>query len=279
MHDSRWVMAASLRPTRAGRYRRLDGVSHTRLDAGSGDHALRLPAPCRAWTRETVGVPCGHPDELPGVGSVSRYSFEMNREEATEALALLSKVVSQARDDMSLQNWGAIWVLHAFTNAFGFAATDVLIHRGVARPLPFMAWWAPILALNLASIGWLKRGGRGTRSFIERQIWSIWTTYVLALLLTALLNYVLGLDRLFMPSVGCVLSAMAFAAMGSVMGRWWYAPAVLWGVLALVVAAAPGHGFLLFGGIWFVTQLTGGVLLQRARRRRAASGAPSARLV
>ena len=202
----------------------------------------------------------------------------MNREEATEALALLSKVVSQARDDTSLQNWGVIWMLHAFSNAFGFAATDVLIHRGIARPLPFAVCWAPIIAFNLISIVSLKRGGGGARSFIERQIWSIWTTYMIALVLTALLNYALGLDRLFMPAVGCVLSGMAFASMGSVMGRWWYVPAALWGVLALIVGAWPGHGFLLVAIGWFVTQFTGGVLLDRARRRRLA-GEPAARLV
>ena len=44
----------------------------------------------------------------------------MNREEATQALELLRSVVSQARDDTALQNWGVIWIVHAVTNGAAF---------------------------------------------------------------------------------------------------------------------------------------------------------------
>ena len=50
----------------------------------------------------------------------------MDREEATRALELLRQVVTQARDDTALQNWGRIWMIHAFTNGGGFVATNLL---------------------------------------------------------------------------------------------------------------------------------------------------------
>ena len=54
----------------------------------------------------------------------------MDRAQAVEALELLRRVVGQARDDTTLQNWGVIWMLHGFTNGLGF---DRHQHPHVAR--------------------------------------------------------------------------------------------------------------------------------------------------
>src|SRR4051812_32988258 len=99
----------------------------------------------------------------------------MEREEAIEALALLRRVVSQARDDTALQNWGAIWLLHAATNFCGFFATNLLLRAGHETPWPYAALWSAILTVNLGSIFLLKSSAAGVRSFIESQIWVIWT--------------------------------------------------------------------------------------------------------
>src|SRR6266851_544008 len=98
----------------------------------------------------------------------------MNREEATQALDLLRKVVSQARDDTTLQNWGAIWILHAFTNGGAMVLTNVLMWKGYLEPWPYMGMWAGVLAINISAIFVLKSGTAGARTFIENQIWAIW---------------------------------------------------------------------------------------------------------
>ena len=56
---------------------------------------------------------------------------------------------------------------------------------------------------------------------------------MVGMVLLALLNYLLGLDRLFMPSVACVLFATAFSVMGALMGRVWYAAATGFALAAL----------------------------------------------
>jgi hypothetical protein len=58
----------------------------------------------------------------------------MNRQEAVEALELLRKVVSQARDDTKLQNWGVIWMVHGVTNGAAFLATNFLMWKGTVTP-------------------------------------------------------------------------------------------------------------------------------------------------
>lgn len=204
----------------------------------------------------------------------------MNREEANQALELIRRVVTQARDDTALQNWGTIWMVHAFTNGLAFAATDALWARGERGPGPYALLWLGVLAFNLVSIFALQRGRTaGVRSFIERQIWSIWTTFVAGMVLLALLNYLLGLDRLFMPAVACVLFATAFSVMGALMGRVWYAAAAFFALAALGMTQLREHAFTLLGGLWFLVQFSGGLSLYLARRRRLATSGPGARLV
>lgn len=199
----------------------------------------------------------------------------MDREQAASALEVLRKVVGQARDDTALQNWGAIWMFHAFTNAAGFAMTHVWLSSGEKSPLPFAALWAGIVTLNLTSIVLFKaKAQAGARSFIEKQIWSIWTTFVAAMALAALVNWLSGLDRLFMPAVACILAAFTFSIMGAIMGVWWYLAAVVWAAASLVIASLPQLQFALFAGLWFCTQFSGGLVLHLARRKRLAAGAP-----
>jgi hypothetical protein len=204
----------------------------------------------------------------------------MNREEAAEALQLIRRVVSQARDDTALQNWGTIWILHAFTNGAGFLATHALFQQGYRTPGPFALLWAVIVPLNVLAIFWLqRRDAAGVRSFIERQVWSIWTTCMAAMVLLAVVNWLVGLEVLFMPPVACVLLAMAFSIMGALMGRAWYVAAVAFVLAALGIARVPHLGFAVLGALWFATQLTSGVVLHRARRRRLAEGGVQPRLV
>ncbi|NMO14311.1 hypothetical protein HPC49_29865 [Pyxidicoccus fallax] len=204
----------------------------------------------------------------------------MNREEANQALELIRRVVTQARDDTALQNWGVIWMLHGFVNAAGFAATHWLWSLGHRAPGPYVFLWGGALTFNIISIFVLKSGQTaGTRSFVERQIWAIWTTFIGGMVVVAFLNWLLGLDRLFMPAVACVLFATAFSMMGALMGRVWFVLAGVFTVAALVMTRFPDHAFLVLAGLWFATQFSGGLVLHRARMRRLAAGNTGARLV
>src|SRR6185369_10814318 len=163
----------------------------------------------------------------------------MEREEAARALELLTRVVNQARDDYALQNWGRIWMLHGITNGIAFVATDILLHRGVRSVLSFAILWALVLAVDIGSIWPLKQERSGVSSFLEKQIWSIWSTYVGAMVLAAFVNWLMGLDVLFMGPVAAILAAVSFSIMGALMGRVWYAASLAFVIVALVSAAMP----------------------------------------
>src|SRR3954469_8287666 len=120
----------------------------------------------------------------------------MNREEAQKALELLRGVVSQARDDTALQNWGVIWIVHAFTNGAAFSTTQLLLWRGFEVRWPFIALWSLTLVVNIGLIFLLKARRAGAKTFIEGQIWSIWLSFILAVMATAVVNDLMGLKLL-----------------------------------------------------------------------------------
>jgi hypothetical protein len=201
-------------------------------------------------------------------GDCPYHPGDMDREEAAGTLELLRKVVSQARDDTAAENWGVIWILNGISNGAGFVATHVLMRSGHLTPWPYVGLWAGIIAFNGVTIRLFRAKTAIRGSFLEKQIWSIWTVFIVGMTLTAIVNYLIGLSTLFMPAVACILAATAFATMGAMMGTWWYLPAAIWGAMALVMALVPELQFALFGGLWAVTQSTGGALLERARRRK-----------
>lgn len=202
----------------------------------------------------------------------------MERQEALEALSLLRRVVEHTRDDTALQNWGAIWMLHAFTNGAGFVATQLLLWRGYATPPPYLALWLPIIAFNLGTIRLLRRRQAGARSFVETQIWAIWTAFVVAVASTAFLNYFMGIEVIFLGPVTAVLAAVAFSNMGSIMGRHWFWVALVFLAGAVAMALFPSFQFLILGAVWAATKLAAGYLLHRARRQRLAAP-PAAQVV
>jgi len=199
----------------------------------------------------------------------------MERNEAHEALALLRKVLDRARDDSALQNWGVIWMLHAFTNGGGFIATNVMLARGIEDWRPFCVMWTCIVGLDLGLVFALRRRA-GTRSFVDRAIWATWSTFIAAVILLAILNQMLGLAVGFLAPVVAVMAAMGFCTMGAVISRVWYFPAAVFAAASIVMAlpAARHCQFLILGVLWGSCQFAAGVALERAKRRALAANQP-----
>jgi hypothetical protein len=178
-----------------------------------------------------------------------------------------------------MQNWGTIWIVHAFTNCGGFVATNLLLLRGVTERWPFAAMWAGVIAFNLGTIAVLKARRAGARTFVENQIWAIWLTFIGATTLTALVNDLMGLPRFGLGPVIAILSAVGFASMGAVIGRRWWIGTAVFAAAAMAMAAVPRWQFAILGAVWGVAQLAGGIWLIVERRSRLASGAKLARVV
>jgi hypothetical protein len=203
----------------------------------------------------------------------------VDREQAAEALEVLRRVVEQTRDDTVLQNWGIIWILHGALYCAGFLGTHVLFATGQREPPAFVMLWGAAIGLGLLTALTLRRERAGARTFVETQLWSIWLTFIAAVSLVAILNHAMGLQAFFLGPVIGVLAAVAFSAMGSLMGKRWYLGAGIFAIVAIAMARWPDWQFVILGVSWGLAQTGGGVLLHRARKRRLARGEPSPRLV
>jgi hypothetical protein len=204
----------------------------------------------------------------------------MNRQEAIEALELLRKVVSQARDDTTLQNWGVIWMVHGLSNSFGFLTTNLFMWRGYSSPWPYAALWTGVLLFNIPSIFFLKSRTAGARTFIENMIWLIWLTFIVTVILMGLANHLSGFKVFTLGPVIGILSAFAFSMMGGLMGKKWFLVAGLFALASLAMSLFPDWQFVILGSVWGSCQFTAGLLMHQGKKRRLASAStPEARLV
>lgn len=192
---------------------------------------------------------------------------------------MLQQVVQQTRDDTALQNWGVIWIVQGIANFGGFIGTHALFESGHTEPPPFVALWGAIIALHLVVAVTLRRRRSGARTFVETQLWSIWTTFIVAVCLVAVLNHAMGLASFFLGPVIGVLAAVSFASMGSLMGRRWYVGTLVFTATAIAMALWHAYQFVILGTVWGLAQTVGGILLDRARRRRLAAGPHVAEVV
>ncbi len=211
---------------------------------------------------------------------MASYSDFMNRQEAVEALELLRKVVSQARDDTTLQNWGVIWMVHGIVNAGAFLATNLLMWRGHESPWPYVALWSMVLLFNIPSIFVLKSRSAGATTFLENMIWLIWMTFIATVALTGLANHLSGFKVFTLGPVIGILSAFSFSMMGGLMGKKWFLIAGVFALASLAMSLYPDWQFVILGAVWGCCQFIAGLFMDRARRRRVAlSTPPQARLV
>jgi uncharacterized membrane protein YciS (DUF1049 family) len=197
----------------------------------------------------------------------------MKKEEAEKALAMIRQVISRTRDDTVLENWGLVWILHGITNAIAFGGTNVLTLRGTTSVPTYFALWGVILVVNLGLIFFLRKPTGGAITFVEKQIWATWMTFVAASFLVAAVNHLMGQPAFRLGPVLAVLSAIGFATMGHLMSRVFYWFAGLHAATAIAMAAAPRYQFFALGAAWFVSLVVPGVKLHRDRLSRGKRGA------
>lgn len=91
---------------------------------------------------------------------------------------------------------------------------------------------------------------------------------MLAVSLVALINHAMGLRTFFLGPVIGALAGVAYATMGSIVGRKWFVIAVVFAVTSIVMAYFAAQQFYVLAVVWGGTQFAAGFGLERARRRR-----------
>lgn len=138
---------------------------------------------------------------------------------------------------------------------------------------PGQRWWAMLstkvvqIAIMLFLAVRLRPVKERGLTAVERQIWNLVPAYYGAFLSLLIVNRFL--DRpLQLAPILAVLSGMGFATLGASIWGWFYAWALAFFALAVIIACAPfglTYGLTLLGGGWFLLLLIGGVQLHFMR--------------
>jgi hypothetical protein len=194
----------------------------------------------------------------------------MDKEQAERALAIVRGVIENTREDLVAQNWGLIWMIHAFTNSAAFVAIGLFAER-LNRPIVwYLVPLAVVAVVNLVIVAAFADRDRGVRSVIEYQLHGIWTTFIIFTLAIAAILYLTDVTpRLFGPLIATT-SGIAFAMMGVVFSYRFLGLAAAFLALALLTSlpALSTVTWYLIAGVWWLAMFVPGVTLFRERRRR-----------
>lgn len=194
----------------------------------------------------------------------------MDKEQAERALSIIRGVIENTREDLIAHNWGAIWLVHAFTNSLSFASIGYFVER---RGLPVYWYLVPlaiVAAVNLLIVAVLAHRDRGVRSFIEWQMHGIWITFIVFTLAgAAFLHLANASPALFCPLIATT-SGIGFSMMGVVFTPRFFGLAAMYVLVALIapLISVAGAQWYLLALAWWAAMFVPGLIMTREKLRR-----------
>ncbi len=199
----------------------------------------------------------------------------MKREEAERALEIVRTVIRQTRDDLVERNWGAIWMVHAFTNGVAIASIGPAVE---ARGLPLPWYFAPLAAVavvNALVIRLLGRRDQGVRSYLEYQLHGVWITFIVFSLGAGAVLWLAGAPATLFCPIFALLSGVGFALMGVIFHVRFVAYAVLFLAVAVSARWVGSWQWGLLGAVWWAASFVPGAYMHRELVRRRSGPAPT----
>jgi predicted Ser/Thr protein kinase len=165
---------------------------------------------------------------------------------STSLRALASRLMAETHHAAVLENWGGLWMAHAAAMVGFYGLTNGLKWRGVTARWPYVLLFTVGLGA-WAALFWALRRRGGPISFVERQLAHIWGSGVVAINLTFLVEWLLGLPVLtLIPMLG-VTGGMLFLIKGGVLSGWFYLLALVEFLAIIPMARFPTVAPLILG--------------------------------
>ena len=86
-----------------------------------------------------------------------------------------------------------------------------MLARGDYEPRNYVLLWLAVFAANGAFILFLKGKSEGAQSFIDRQTFALWNTFVAAMVLVAVDNYLLGIRAMLFMRVFAISTPLTLS--------------------------------------------------------------------
>jgi predicted Ser/Thr protein kinase len=188
-----------------------------------------------------------YPSAAAMAEDLERYlSGEPVSARSTSLRALASRLMSETHHAAVLENWGALWMAHSAALVGFYGLTNWLHWRGVTARWPYVLLFTVGLGA-WAAIFWALRRRGGPISFVERQLAHIWGSGVVAVNLTFLVEWLLGLPVLSLTPMLGVTSGMLFLIKGGILSGGFYLYAALVFLAIVPMARFPEFAPLILG--------------------------------
>ncbi|MFO0803838.1 MAG: serine/threonine-protein kinase [Gemmataceae bacterium] len=183
---------------------------------------------------------------------------------------LLARLFRETHHARVLENWGALWMMHAAMIFLLCLLTFGMVESGLRHHL----WYLGIWSFGLVTWGvifWQLRRRAGPVLFVERQIAHAWAAGVCASIAMFVIEWLAGLQVLTLSPAVAVAAAMVLVFKAGILSGKFYLWAGLNFVAACIMPLIGDYAVLLFGAVSAVSFFVPGLFYHRQRRRLAAS--------
>jgi hypothetical protein len=159
---------------------------------------------------------------------------------------VVSRLFRETHHAVILENWGVLWMWHAFALLIASGLTWLMQHRGVTDRWAYTALWTLGLG-TWAAVFWALRRRLGPVTFVERQIAHVWASSMISIAMLFPLEWWLNLPVLSLSPLLAVSAAMIFLIKAAILDGAFYVQCACLLATAAAMAVWPANAHLLFG--------------------------------
>jgi serine/threonine-protein kinase len=178
----------------------------------------------------------------------------------------LARLLRETHHARVLENWGALWMMHAAMIFLLCLLTFGMVESGLRHHLWYLGLWSFGL-VTWGVIFWQLRRRAGPVLFVERQIAHAWAAGVCASIAMFVIEWLAGLQVLTLSPAVAVAAAMVLVFKAGILSGKFYIWAGLNFVAACIMPLIGDYAVLLFGAVSAVSFFVPGLFYHRQRRR------------
>ncbi len=186
---------------------------------------------------------------------------------STSLRDLLSRLLRETHHAPVLENWGALWMMHAAALIGFYGLTNWMMWRGVTARWPYVLLFTVGLGA-WAAFFWMMRRRGGPISFVERQLAHVWGAGIIALNMLFLAEWLLKMPVLTLAPLLTIINGSYLMIKGGILSGSFYIQGVLVMLTIFPMVWFPRFGPIIFGVVAAACFFSTG-LKSHLRRRRA----------